>query len=413
MKHIVCSKMWTDVNLNIPTKEIRNCCKRQPSKLSVEELKSLGQKSFTEHKILVQDKKFMVENNELPSACYYCKSTWPNSIWNNWNDWRDRDWSEPDLKNLYNVDIVGQIEIMLGITCNQTCMYCTEHVSSLWADLKGIPIVQDKEWEETALKNLFEYIEKNRCQDNKHVWYNFLGGEPLLEPRIFNILETIIDTHTRNFFPDKLITFNMTTNLNVKPKTVERYLEIVEHNPNFRWTMSVSIDTIGKQGEEIRDGLIFERFAANLETLFACKKFSNINILPAVSCLSIPTQHELISWFIDLALKYKTSRDYGHSWNIGTNVVTWPEAMHPGVLPKFYKESLDECIAVMDRVRDGSPSVVENYITHLNNLKAMLGSKRSEQYLLKSKEWYESQGKLKNKDYFEIFPFLKDVLNYD
>ena len=410
MKHIVCSKMWTDVNLNIPTKEIRNCCKRQPSKLSVDELRQLGEKSFTEHKILVDDKNFMIEKNELPPACYYCKQTWPNSIWNNWNDWKEKDWSQQQLQSLYKTDIVGQIEIMLGITCNQTCMYCTEHVSSLWADLKGIPIVQDNAWEEVALKNMFAYIENNRCSDNRPVWYNFLGGEPLLEPRIFQVLETLIDIHKRNFVSNKQITFNITTNLNVKPKTIERYLEIIERNPNFRWTMSVSIDTIGRQGEEIRDGLIFERFAANLETLFACGKFSNINILPAVSCLSIPTQHELIEWFFNLALKYKTTQDYGHSWNIGTNVVTWPEAMHPGVLPESYKDSLDKCIQLMDRVKDGNRSVVNDYVLHLNNLKSMLGSKRTNEYLDMSKKWYQSQGDIKNKNYFDIFPFLKDIL---
>jgi hypothetical protein len=69
MKHIACSKIWTDINLNIPTKEIRNCCKKQPAKLSVDELKSLGIDSFTKHRALVEDKKFVVDNRVLTSAC--------------------------------------------------------------------------------------------------------------------------------------------------------------------------------------------------------------------------------------------------------------------------------------------------------------------------------------------------------
>lgn len=410
MKHIVCSKMWTDVNLNIPTKEIRNCCKRQPSKLTVEELKLLGSNTFTQHKNIVEDKKFMVDNNQLPKDCYYCKSTWPNSVWNNWNLWKDEEWNEDKLAKLSNIDIVNQIEIMLGITCNQTCMYCTEFVSSLWADLKGIPVVKDNEWEETALRNLFEYIETYKAKNGKDIWYNFLGGEPLLEPRIFNVLEKIIDIHNRNYFEGKDITFNMTTNLNVKSRTIEKYLEIVESNPNFNWTMSVSIDTIGQQGEQIRDGLNFDRFAFNLETLFSCKKFKRINILPSVSCLSLPTQHELIAWFFDLALKYKRPDDFGHSWNIATNVVTWPEAMHPGVLPESYSVYIDKCIEQMLRVQYGNNKSVEMYIVHLNNLKGMLGSKRSDGFLKDAANWYKQEGTLKNKDYFTIFPFLNEVL---
>jgi hypothetical protein len=410
MKHIVCSKMWNDVNLNIPTKEIRNCCKRQPAKLTVEELKFYGPDTFTKHKNLVDEKAFMIENNQLPNGCYYCKTTWPNSIWNNWNSWRNKVWTQEELINLKDIDVVNQIEIMLGITCNQTCMYCTETVSSSWAELKKIPIVKDNEWKKTALENFYNFIEKNKTKDNKTVWYNFLGGEPLLEPEIFDVLKTIIDIHRRNYINDKIITFNMTTNLNVKPVTIDRYLEIIEQNREFKWTMSVSIDAIGTQGEEIRDGLIFKRLESNLEKIFACNKFSNINILPAVSCLSIPSQHNLIKWFIDLAKKYKSRSEYGYSWNIGTNVVTWPEAMHPGVLPESYGEELDKCIQLMRSLTGGNQPSIDNFIVHLNNLKSMLGTKRSDAYLEQAKQWYVEQGKIKNKDYFEIFSFLKELL---
>jgi sulfatase maturation enzyme AslB (radical SAM superfamily) len=227
MKHIACSKIWTDINLNIPTKEIRNCCKKQPAKLSVDELKSLGIDSFTKHSVLIKDKQFLVDNNELPNGCYYCKSTWPNAIWNNWNIWKNKEWSAEELVELPSKDYVKQIEIMLGITCNQTCMYCTAEVSSAWANLKQIPIVTDTNWQDTALKNLYGYIETNRCNDSNYLWYNFLGGEPLLEPKIFKVIETIIDIHSRNFIKDKKIVFNMTTNLNVKPKTIDRYIELV------------------------------------------------------------------------------------------------------------------------------------------------------------------------------------------
>lgn len=410
MKHIVCSKMWTDVNLNIPTKEVRNCCKRQPSKLTLDDLKELGEFSFTKNKQITEDKIFMIKNNQMPPGCYYCKSTWPNSIWNNWNDWKTRDWSDSSLEQLHDKDIVSQIEIMLGITCNQTCMYCTEFVSSSWAELKGIPIVKDNEWKETALNNLYQYIENNKTTDTRHVWYNFLGGEPFLEPEIFDVIEKIISIHRNKFVPNKFIVFNMTTNLNVKPKTIDRYLEIVERNPDFSWTMSVSIDTVGYQGEVIRDGLDFQRLESNLHKLFACKKFKNINILPSVSCLSIPTQHDLIEWFIDLATIYKQSSEYGKNWNIGYNVVTWPGAMHPGILPESYSVHLDNCIKSMERVSTGNRGVVDNYILHLNNLKSMLGTKRNDEDLKYARIWYQEQGLLKNKNYFDIFPFLNEIL---
>lgn len=411
MKHIACSKIWTDINLNIPTKEIRNCCKKQAAKLSVDDLKSLGIDSFTKHTILIEDKKSVIKSNELPEGCYYCKSTWPNSIWNNWNLWKDREWTQPELDALPEQDHVKQIEIMLGITCNQTCMYCIPEVSSAWSDLKGIPIVTDTDWQDTALKNLYGYIETNRCNDSNDIWYNFLGGEPLLEPKIFKVIESIIDIHNRNPVKDKRIVVNMTTNLNVKPKTIDRYIELVERNPNFEWTMSTSLDAIGVQGEEIRDGLSFENFESNLHKIFASKKFKRINLLPAVSALSIPNKHSLLSWYFDVALTHNTAASYGHTWSIGTNVVTWPEAMHPGILSDNFKEEIDKCITVIDNYNLPGQDI-QNYKTHLNNLKGMIGTRRKNSDLIDAEKWYQAEGSLKNKDYFKIFPFLLEVIKY-
>jgi organic radical activating enzyme len=408
--------MWSDINLNIPSKEIRNCCKREPTRLSIDDLKSLGADSFTKNKILVADKKFLIDNNELPTNCTYCKATWPNSIWNNWNIWQNKDWSTQELIDLPSKDYTNQIEVMLGITCNQTCMYCTDRVSSAWADIKGISIVKDNEWEETALQNLYQYIENNKVQDDKYVWYNFLGGEPLLEPRIFNVIEKIIDIHTRNFRKNKKITINLTSNLNVKPKTIERFLEIVERNSNFQWSISTSLDGIGKQGEEIRDGLNFKNFENNIHKLFSSKLLAHIDLLPSVSCLSIPYHHELISWYLDLASKYCSLEQYGDSWSIGMNVVTWPDAMHPGILPNSYKEEMDRCIEIIENyVVKGEkfpPLSIQNYKTHLLNVKNLIGTKRNNNNLENAKDWYKAQGLLKNKDYFQIFPSLEEILKY-
>ena len=410
MKHLVCSKMWTDINLNIPTKEIKNCCKRQSATPSVSELKFLGKDSFTKHPLLVDDKEFMIKNNQLPGACHGCKITWPNSLWQNWNEWKDNDWNHEQLSNLANEDKVKQIEIMLGITCNQTCMYCTEFVSSKWADLKGIPVVNDTEWEDTALNNLFNYIETDRYNDTQLLWYNFLGGEPLLEPRIFEVIEKIIKIHRLKNVPGKGITINMTTNLNIKPKTIDRYIEIIEKNPDIIWSISASIDAVGIQGEEIRDGLIFERFSQNLEKIYASKKFKHVNILPSVSALSVPNKVELLKWFIDISTKYNSIDEIGHSWSIGTNIVTWPDAMHPGILTDSYKDELDSCIEIIKNIKNLNPSFIKKYIIHLENIKSLIGSKRDPAYLEQAKHWYIQQGKIKNKDYFEIFPFLKDIL---
>jgi hypothetical protein len=96
---------------------------------------------------------------------------------------------------------------------------------------------------------------------------------------------------------------------------------------------------------------------------------------------------------------------------MGTNVVTWPVAMHPGILSDSYKEEIDKCIEVIDSYNFTGQDI-KNYKTHLNNLKGMIGTKRGTKDLTEAKQWYQSEGSLKNKDYFKIFPFLEELLKY-
>ena len=61
-KHLACSKMWTDINVNVPTKEIKNCCKREPQMLSPDEITSYGRNVFVKNRELLEDKKYFIEN---------------------------------------------------------------------------------------------------------------------------------------------------------------------------------------------------------------------------------------------------------------------------------------------------------------------------------------------------------------
>ena len=56
-KHLACSKMWTDINVNVPTKEIKNCCKREPQILSPDEITSYCRNVFVKNRELLEDKK--------------------------------------------------------------------------------------------------------------------------------------------------------------------------------------------------------------------------------------------------------------------------------------------------------------------------------------------------------------------
>lgn len=408
MKHKVCSKLWTDINVRIPTKQILNCCKRmQYTTPTIEEMNELGPDIFHRRRENLEDKALLIANNELNSACDYCKETWPNSIWNSWNKWKDRDWTREDLDKLIDVDHTNYIEIMLGTTCNMTCMYCSADTSSAWADLKKIPRNHgDELWKETILNNLYAYIEKMNMTpevsgygNTNLIFYNFLGGEPLLEWDIFDILEKIMTIHRRRNSTGHII--SITTNLNIKPKLLERFLELVKSSPDFRWVISASVDAIGPYGENIRDGLKWNQFENNVIRLLNTNEIENVSFLPTISSLSIPKHAELLNWIFDL-VENKTSDT---KWDIGSNAVTDQIGMHPGILPEQYVSYVDDAIDLLTAKypRNG-------HTEWLQNVRQMIGTRRNDNDLERARQWFAIHGRIKNKDYFELFPMLKDIL---
>ena len=414
MKHIACSKMWTDINVNVPTKEIKNCCKREPQMLSPEEIKSYGRNVFVKNRELLEDKKSFIETNDFPNKCSHCKHSHPASIWQNWNEWKEREWSTVALNSLMDADHTRNVEIMLSTTCNQTCMYCTEQVSSEWAKVKGVIPIVDNEWKNATLEALYEYIECKLTFDFTPLTYNFLGGEPFLELETFDVMERIIAIHDKTWgaHSTRHVAFKFTSNLNVKKRTIEKFLEYVKSYPRYKFTVTSSLDALGTIGEEIRDGLDFARFEENMRMLLDEPSLNRIDLLPTLSCLNVQHYPEVLQWFINLALEYKSPESYGDKWQIGANLVTWPYEMMPALLPPKYGVYLDKAADVMRQLP--ATGYREQQVNYLNRVKLhVLGKQRNKHKVNDAIRWFEEQGRLKNKNYWEIFPDLKNILNYE
>lgn len=414
MQHLVCSKMWTDVNVNVPVKEIKNCCKREPALYSAEDITKMGRNIFVKNESLMNDKKYFIENNSFPDSCSHCKHSHPSSIWQNWNEWKQRDWSKPALDSLLDADHTRNVEIMLSTTCNQTCMYCTESVSSDWAKLKGIIPIIDSSWKDAVLSALYEYIECKLTFDFTPLNYNFLGGEPFLDLEIFDVLEKIISIHNRSWgdHSTRFINFRFTSNLNIKRKTIENFLDVVRKNKRYKFSISASIDAIGPRGEEIRDGLNFQRFEENLNLIMSEPSIYRVDLLPTLSNLSVKTYPELLDWIIKTGRKHYPNDSYGKRWQIGVNLVTWPFELMPALCPPSYSKYLDEASSVMRKLPDSSTREEQiNYLTRVKGF--VLGKQRYKEKIDDAIKFFQEQGKLKNKNYWEIFPDLDEILNYE
>ena len=404
MKHIACSKMWTDLTISIPRKQIKHCCKRKYYKISEEDIDRLGMDVFQFSTNIANERRYTINENKLPAGCTECLDMWPNSYWHLWNKWKDREWDRLELLALEEKSISSLIEITLSSTCNMTCMYCAPNISSQWNTLLNQPLEEDLVYKRKMLNALYDYIEHYQVPaEHRPIQYDFIGGEPLLDLEIFEVIERLLEIHSSN--KQKEITIGIISNLNVKPKLVERLIQRAEENSTVKWKMKLSIDAVGQIGETQRDGLNLELWEQNFIKLIKSPAIE-IVILPTVTNVGLEGFPQLIEYITSLFEKHGTA---DKNWFFAENIVIQPLAMHPGTLPESYSKIIDESIRVAElkiQPHKGKRTIVR----FLNNLRKMLGTKRSPEDLAEVKRFFEWQGQRKNKNYMEIFPSLKDIL---
>lgn len=386
MTKAICSKMWTDVDIRMPANRIANCCKSwQWENYTPEQIREMGASFFNARPELVKDKSIMLKKNKLPPNCGECAAQFPGGYFGGNNVWLNRDWTKKDIKHIKRNDLTSHIEIMLSTTCNMSCMYCNENVSSTWAEIKGTEkTTGDKQWKDAVFENLYRYIPTL----DRQMFFNFTGGEPLLDWDIFDIIERIVRLADKRFRHQIMIT----SNLNIKPKLLERFFQVVDCSPNVEWRMTISIDEVGKS--HLRDGLLWDRFEQNINAVANNKNIELVNFLPAITNLSIPGHTKLVKYLQKIKTKGR--------FQIGNNMVYGPQSLSLTIAPQHFKDYLKEAA---DAVKD------KNHSRFLTSCIDSIGIERTPENINRAKEFFNEQSKWKNVDYFKIYPHLEKILD--
>lgn len=393
----VCSKMWTDLNIDVPRKLIRHCCKKKLKPLSKEDLLLLGKDAFQDNDNIYNDRKYTIETGKDPAGCQGCEY---KVIWNKWEDHMP----DENLLLLEN-DKVEMIELTISAVCNMSCMYCQPNVSTEWNRILSVPYEEDDEYKQLLLKNLYEYIEKYQVNKPTPLRYNFMGGEPLLNLEVYDVIDKFIELHSKN--PKKQVTIGLVTNLNVKSILIKRLIKIANDSKNIIWHIRPSIDALGEIGEIQRDGLNFKLWEENIKLLIDSPFF--IKIIPTVTSLSLQSLPELIEYLFDL-FKNRSYGASGTKWTIAENYVDYtggPKALSLNVLPDSYKKYIKESSEVFKRhVGDNN-----SFLKYLDMLHDVIGKNRTEDDIKACKDFFKKHSEIKNKDYIKIFPAIKDIIS--
>lgn len=389
MTRAICSKMWTDVDIRLPASRIANCCKSHEwDFFTPEEIKSMGKDFFNNRKSLSKNKKVMVKQDKLPKDCSSCAQVFPGGYFGGNNDWLNLRWNSKTYNKL-KTDLTHSIEIMYSTTCNMTCMYCGPTVSSLWADIQGLPKTEPKqEWQDAVFEELYQYLPTLE----RSLHFNFTGGEPLLELSIFDVIDNIGKSVNKNYKHSIMIT----TNMNIKSKLLDRFLEVVENNSHFEWKISVSMDEVGDS--PVRDGLIWSRFEQNIKEICKNKNISLVSILPTLTNLNAPGLGEVVKYVQNLN-KLGTP-----TVCLGNNAVYGPLSLSLWIAPEHFKKHLTVAADLTDDIN------IDHKRFLINEIRS-IGSQRNKETLAAAKKFFAEQEKWKGVEYRKLYPHLVEILD--
>lgn len=191
--------------------------------------------------------------------------------------------------------------------CNSTCVTCGAVASSAWATLKKV--------------KTFQIISQDRLDLIPYtdlVMLSFVGGEPLVEKKNFDILEQLISVGNTDCFIS--LTTNGSIQLNQKQQSILKQFK----NLNI----CLSIDGIEKRFEYIRYPLKWDILLENIDFL----KSLDIDLFVSytISNLNIFYYNETVEWFNKQELRHNH------------NLVTYPNHFSVDALPKKIKLGLKQ-----------------------------------------------------------------------
>ena len=293
--------------------------------------------------------------------------------------------------------VIKYLDIRSSNLCNMACIMCGSEYSSLWYD-DAVALHGSKNHTWPKFINITKETEKdiieNILSNNIDLVY-FAGGEPLITPYHYELLEKLISMGISN---DINLRYN--TNLStLKYKSVD----LVERWSHFKSVeIAASIDMIGEQAELHRYGTDWKSLSKNLHTV----RFDipNVSLRPqiTVTALSIGYLPELLTYFID-ELGF-TNEDIIHS-----NLVFGLIRLSPQVLPKSIKELYTN---KLERFLENSSmhTLLKDVITMSTN---QMNEKDESSSFHEMTEYMDSLDKLRGTDWRLLWPEIANTETID
>ena len=355
-----CLAKWSQVTIHLDKGLTHSCHHPSPHKIPLRELRN--NPSALHNTRYKKKKRREMLNGKRPKECDFCWNVEDNSnsfsdrtlksaepwAWDQFEKIKSSSWNE-DYNPRY-------VEIAFSNTCNFKCAYCGPQFSSKWVEeiekYGGYPTSQNF----NSIKDIVARGEMpyRKSEHNPYVeafwewWpdlfkdlhtFRITGGEPLLSPDTFKVLEYIQENWEEN--PNLSLAIN--TNLGVPDKLIDKLLDIVEdlteNNKVREFIIFTSCEATGRQAEYSRHGLDYDKFWVNIEKILSRLPKVTVNIMAAFNALSVFTYPDLIDKVYEFKRKYHNDKRYWlESLQLDTSYIRWPTHLSVKILEPEHKE---------------------------------------------------------------------------
>jgi hypothetical protein len=439
----ICDLKWNYPIFNMDRGEFRSCCRTPSNKVTEDELKIHGIDAFLNSPKMLQSRLDLINGIKTSD----CKTCWniedsgmtsprhtPEAYWRHMTVRKqipDQPYSEElFLKTLDNINDINDpklksqypymLEISLGNTCDMKCMYCNHHYSTQWATEeiklgritqeqynrefpKAPDIFNEKFWE------WFDTVGVKHCTR-----IGIIGGEPLIMPEFYTFVDKLLASK-QSIAPEKKVSFWIVTNMNTPKNYLDKFLTYLPKlSEVFDVEILVSMESVGERAEYIRNGIRWDRFVSNLDSVLSRKELNfGFGFMPAINALSISSIKDFVMFAENLYHKH------GRPIAIKQSVVTFPSHQSPSILTPDFANYIDECVEYMDTKKDIMPEVPDPYgrwIAFMEFISALANSLRSNvndrgEQRKKFAEWFDDFDIRRNMKFTDTFPEYQEFYN--
>lgn len=352
-----CGAKWYNASIWLSQGWTTSCHHNPPHAIDLDEIKNNPRAM---HNTAVKKReRAMMQRGEKPANCQFCwvmEEVEPDGLadrtWLSWGGQITEQQLQTAFDNSADDDYdLTYLEIGFDRTCNLGCSYCSAPISSTWArDIRmtgpyeNLPT--DKRYHYTGTYDdiiLYNYGDHNPYAESFFRWWDeslhksikqirITGGEPMMSGHTWRLLDWLADNAGK---ADCRI--EMTTNLAYDRDTLMRFLDKCSRISVPIWVYT-SGETIDGKMEYIRDGLDWEAWNRNVDTVIESGVIANTGICSTMSAPAATGFVDFLYWLLDKKSTSGRNQNGTYPLMVSVNPLRFPTFQNVVILPQQLRQ---------------------------------------------------------------------------